>query len=195
MPAAGCDTGINGSGGDNTFTLSVAVADGSGGMGSVAITSGSPKGNAGGAGVTVTAAAAANYHFVKWSDNIAGFGSVSTGNSYTFTINANTSICAVFAPDDGATGVINPEGTWNTDIEQGIVVGTFTGGKTWAFILFPYYNDNGTYTLEGNYGIIHSNTYNTDIGMFALTSATTITIYLAAPNPVTGIYHGTKVVP
>jgi hypothetical protein len=194
MLVTGCDTGTNGSGGDNTFTLSIAVADGSGGMGSVSITSGSPTGNSAGASVTVTAAAAANHHFVKWSNNIAGFGSVSTNNSYTFTINANTLICAVFAPDDDITGIINPEGTWNTDIEQGIVAGTFTSGKTWTFILSPYYSDNGTYTLEGNYGIIHSNTYNADIGMFALTSATTMTIYLVAPNPVTGIYHGTKAV-
>jgi hypothetical protein len=192
MLVTGCDTGINGSGGNNTFTLSIAVADGSGGMGSVSITGGSPEGNAEGASVTVTAAADANCHFVKWSNNIAGFGSVSVSNSYTFAINANTLIYAVFAPDDGVTGIINPEGTWNTDIAQGIVTGTFTSGKTWTFNLFPYYGDNGTYTLEGNYGIIHSNTYNANIGIFALTSATTMTMYLVTPNPVTGIYHGTK---
>jgi hypothetical protein len=92
-----CDTGTNG-GGDKTFTLSVTVADGSSGLGSVSITSGSPTGNAAGASVTVTAAAAADHHFMKWSNNMAGVGSVSTTNPYTFNINADTSLCAVFAP-------------------------------------------------------------------------------------------------
>ncbi|GHV95042.1 hypothetical protein AGMMS50293_13620 [Spirochaetia bacterium] len=50
----------------------------------------------------------------------------------------------------------------------------------------------GTYTLEGNYGLIHSDGFNADIGMFALTSATELTMYLVAPNPVTGTFHGVK---
>ncbi|MDR1903016.1 MAG: InlB B-repeat-containing protein [Treponema sp.] len=176
----------------NTFALSIAVADGSSGMGSVSITNGSPTGNAVGTSVTVTATAATGYHFVRWSNNIAGMGSVSTNNPYTFTINADTPLCAVFAPDDNVTGIITPEGTWNTDIDGGIVVATFTSGRTWTFTLAPYYSDTGIYTLTGNYGLIHSNTLNADIGMFALTSATTMTMYLVAPNPVTGTFYGTK---
>jgi hypothetical protein len=101
ISAAGCDTGTNGGdGGGTTFTLSVAVADGSSGMGSAAITEGSPTGNAAGARAAVTAAPAANYHFVKWTNNTSGMGSVSTDNPYTFTINADTALCAVFAPDN-----------------------------------------------------------------------------------------------
>jgi hypothetical protein len=35
---------------------------------------------------------------MKWSNNMAGVGAVSTTNPYTFNINADTSLCAVFAP-------------------------------------------------------------------------------------------------
>ena len=188
----GCDPIGGGGSKDTTFGISVAVADGSGGMGSVALTSGSPTGNAAGASATVTATPAANHSFVRWSNNTAGMGAVSTEATHTFTVNADTLLCAVFEPDDGTTGIISPEGTWDTDIGQGVVTAVFESDTSWTFTLAPVYQDTGTYTLTGNYGVIFSDTYNADIGMFALTSETTMTMYLVSPNPVTGTYHGTK---
>ena len=191
LTVVGCD---NGNDTGKTFALSIAVADGSSGMGSVSITNGNPTGNAEGASVTVNATPAANNHFVRWSNNIAGMGSISTANPYTFTINANTSLYAVFAPDDGVTGIFDMAGTWKTDIQGATLVLTMTGNKTggtWTISL-PDYTDNGTYTLEGNYGLIYSNGLNANIGMFALTSATAMTMYLVAPNPVAGTFYGTK---
>ncbi|MCL2067945.1 MAG: hypothetical protein FWG99_10825 [Treponema sp.] len=193
MTAVGCDNGSTDSNDKgNLFTLSIAVADGSQAMGSVVITSGSPTGNAQGTSVTVTANPSANYHFVKWSNNIAGMGSVSTIVSYTFNISTNTVLFAVFAPDNGTDGIISPEGTWDTDIGTGIVEAIFSGGQTWTFTLGTDYSDSGTYTLTGNYGEIFSTTYGENIGMFALTSDSTMTMYLVSPNPVTGTFYGTK---
>jgi hypothetical protein len=185
-----CDIGT---GGSNTFSLSAAVADGSSGMGSVSITNGSPTGNSAGASVTVKAAPATDHNFVRWSNNIAGFGSVSTNAEYTFNINADTYLCAVFLPDDNKSGLFGLTGKWNTDIMGGILVGEFNGTDTgtWTFTLEDY-SDTGTYTLSGNYGLIHSTGFDADIGMFTLTSATEATMYLVAPNPVTGTYYATK---
>jgi hypothetical protein len=188
--AGSCDTDD-----DTTFSLSIVVADGSSGMGSVSYTSGSPTGNAPGASVAVKAAPAEDHSFVKWSNNIAGMDSVSTDNPYTFPINANTYLCAVFAPNDNTTGIFTPDGTWDTDFGQGSLQITFAsgGGNTWTITVDGgSYTDSGTYTYAGNYGIISSDKYSKEIGAYALTSATTMTMYLVAPNPVTGTYQGTK---
>jgi hypothetical protein len=167
---------------ENTFTLSIAVADGSSGMGSVSITSGGPTGNAAGASVTVNATPSTDHHFVKWSNNIAGMDSVSSDNPYTFNITADSLLFAIFAPDDNVTGVFSFNGIWVVD-----GIETIISGNTWQN---DY--DNGTFTVEGNYGLIYSNTLKANIGMFAITSATTITAYLVPPNPKPGTIHVTK---
>jgi hypothetical protein len=184
--------------GDTTFSLSIEVADGSAGMGSVNYTIGSPTGNDAGASVTVTATPAPNHHFVKWSNNIAGMGSVSTTATYTFTINANTGLYAVFAPDDDTTGIFNPAGTWTTNIEEGTAQVTFTpSSSTTGSGTFTYngahYFDYGTFTFSGNYGTIYSDHFDgAAIGAYAMTSNTTGTLYLVPPSHVNGTYSITR---
>jgi hypothetical protein len=196
MLFTGCDTGTNGGG--TTFSLTAAVGDGSSGMGTVAITSGSLTGNAPGVSVTVTATAAAGYHFVRWSNNTAGYGLVSSSNPYTFSINVDTTLCAVFVPDDDNTNsnlIYDPVGTW---VVEGVTATTVAYDDeeeiyTWTSS-YNGYDVNGTLTLEGNYGSFYMN--NGDfIGMYVFTSTTTMT-YMAVP-PYSGsdtevYYYGTK---
>jgi hypothetical protein len=189
----GCDN----DGGEDYFTLSIDVADGSKEMGSVSITSGSPAGNSVGAAVTITATPASGYHFVRWSNNVAGMYSVSTDTSYTFTINANTLLCAVFHPDNNITGIIDLTGTWVMDFGRGVPAVTVVTGNTGTLTVgspgdYYYYDDSGSCTRDGNYGLLHSDNFDADIGMFAITSETTVTAYLVKPNPITGTYYGTK---
>jgi len=185
----GCDNGSTNT--DNTFNVSINVADGSHGMGSAIISKGSTTGNIQGSSVTVTAKPDTNYNFVKWSNNIVGMDSVSTDASYTFSINANTSLFAVFAPVDETSGIFNMTGTWIVALQR-VDFTVDCDTKTWQVTAgWGAYKDNGTYTLMGNYGKIISNNLG-NIGMFALTSNTKCTMYLVAPNPVTGIFYGTK---
>ena len=185
----GCDNGSTNT--DNTFNLSINVADGSHGMGSVIISTGSSTGNIQGSSVTVTATPDTNYNFVKWSNNIAGMDYISIDASYTFSINANTSLFAVFAPADGISGIFDMAGTWTVAL-QGADFTVDCDTETWQVTAGGgAYTDIGTYTLTGNYGEIISSTLG-NIGMFALTSNTKCTMYLVAPNPVTGIFYGTK---
>jgi hypothetical protein len=62
----------------------------------------------------------------------------------------------------------------------GEIIASIINGNTWAFTT-SYMSDNGTFTLDGNYGLIHSKNYDADIGMFVLTSPTTITAYTRYP--------------
>jgi hypothetical protein len=80
-----------------TYSLTVArVGAQTTAYGSVA-TTGSTTGNAANASVTVTATPGSNYIFKKWvSTNSVTGTEVSTANPYTFNINANTSLYAVF---------------------------------------------------------------------------------------------------
>ncbi|MCL2129489.1 MAG: hypothetical protein FWH35_03945, partial [Treponema sp.] len=98
---------------------------------------------------------------------------------------------AVFAPVDETSGIFNMTGTWIVALQK-VDFTVDCDTKTWQVTAGGgAYTDNGTYTLMGNYGKIISNNLG-NIGMFALTSNTKCTMYLVAPNPVTGIFYGTK---
>jgi hypothetical protein len=80
------------------YSLSVATVTGQSAYGTAVRTTGSATGNAAGSGVTVTATPASGYVFAKWvSTNNVSAAAVSTNAAYTFNINANTSLYAVFA--------------------------------------------------------------------------------------------------
>jgi len=132
--------------GDDSFTITIGLLKEqsaewhNGAYGTVAIIQGSEKGNKPGDTVTVTATHNPDYHFVKWvaSDNINGDFvdegiSESPGiTSYTFTINANTTLYAVF---DG-NGTTTPKNI--VDAEELAKVGNSD---------YPDYPLNGKYAL------------------------------------------------
>jgi hypothetical protein len=183
LSLAGCKTDSDDGGGG--FTVSIDVADGSKGMGSASITSGSPTGNAAGASVTVTATPAKDHHFKRWSNNVAGMGSVSENTAYTFTINADTYLCAVFAPDDNKTGIFNFDGIWVTNIGEEKLEITFNG-NAWS-----HKYASGTITIDGNYGSSYMDGVDDPVAMFVITSPTTITAYMIGINK-GEIYYATK---
>lgn len=170
---------------DPTFALSAEPSDGSAGMyDSVRVTAGAPAGNAPGTSVTVTAEAKSDYQFVKWSNNIVGYGSVSTESSYSFPIFADTSLYAVFKPNVGTNpDTIFPEmaGILNAT-ENGIAVKIVMSRNYLACIYpVPYdeHSGSGKYTREGNVGIMYKTRDGKDEvnGGFTITSATTGTAY------------------
>lgn len=91
------------------YNVTVATADSE--MGSVAgsgtYTSGSEA--------TVTATATEGYKFVKWND---GTNDVSTDNPYTFTVSAETTLTAVFAPENYTATFVLANGETDITITQ-----------------------------------------------------------------------------
>ncbi|MDL2234680.1 hypothetical protein LJC07_00810 [Christensenellaceae bacterium OttesenSCG-928-L17] len=87
--------------GPRTYTLSVSNLSTQGARyGSVAITTGAATGNAEGASVTVTATPAQDHVFVGWVATDSRTATlVSTNTAYTFNINANTTLYAIFSGD------------------------------------------------------------------------------------------------
>ena len=180
----GCDTGSDGT----TYSLAALPADGSSGMyESVYITVGSPTRNDPGTSVTVTAEAKPGYEFVRWSNNIAGFGSVSVQQSYSFNIVANTTLYAVFKQDadnihpDPNIVFPDPVGIYNATIDS-IPLKIFVSGSRFANVTPAPNHDgsgSGRYQREGNVGIIYEMRAGAEIqnGAFTMTSSTHATVY------------------
>jgi hypothetical protein len=132
-------------------SLSAGVVTGQSGWGSAAITTGRTSGNVSGSSVTVKATPASDYVFVKWvagDDETAA--AVSTREAYTFTINADTALYAVFAASSGSLADADTE-----DFGTGAVI---TGTRTFDGSSGP--NDLQHYLASihtpGNYVIASS---------------------------------------
>jgi hypothetical protein len=133
-------------------TLSVAtLTTGQDGFGTVDITVGSEN-NTPGDSVTVTATPNSGYEFIKWvsSDSTSGT-LVSTSAVHTFTINADTSLYAVFGtPNDADFGFgVSPTPITFTSASAANALETYLTGT-----VFMSSGDNFAITVEGDQHVI-----------------------------------------
>jgi hypothetical protein len=145
-----------------SYSLTVArVSTQSASYGSVAITTGNDTVNAANASVTVTATpGSANYVFKKWvSTNSVTAAAVSTNATYTFNINANTTLYAVF---DGNGSSSYPREIYSNEDLADLAT---TGAAN------KYYKLKGDVTITG-LKVIQASNVNLDGGGYTITRGT-----------------------